>query len=196
MAEVGYIRISRFNQNGVSQLAQVKIDHVFQERISGTSRKKPKLQECLNFCRPGDTLHVHSMDRLAGNLKELQQIVDNITQKKVKVQFYKENLIFTGEDNPLSKLKLKIIKAVAEFERSLIRERQKEGIEAAKKRGVKLGRKPLIDSEKQEQIINYLNERLTKKEIALKLGVSYETIRLTLKKIEKNYPRTKIIKES
>ena len=136
------------------------------------------------------------MDRLAGNLKELQQIVDNITQKKVKVQFYKENLIFTGEDNPLSKLKLKIIKAVAEFERSLIRERQKEGIEAAKKRGVKLGRKPLIDSEKQEQIINYLNERLTKKEIALKLGVSYETIRLTLKKIEKNYPRTKIIKES
>lgn len=196
MTEVGYIRVSSFNQNDTSQLAQVKIDHVFKEDISGKSSNRLKLQECLNFCKPGDTLHVHSMDRLAGNLKELQQIVDSITKKEVKVQFYKENLIFTGEDNPLSKLKLQIIRAVADFERSIIKERQKEGIEAAKKRGVKLGRKPKIDSRKERQIIDFLNDRLTKKEIAFKLGVSYETIRLTLKKIEKDYPRTKRIKES
>ena len=196
MAEVGYIRVSSFNQNDTKQLAEIKIDHVFKEKMSGKNLKRPKLQECLSFCRAGDTLHVNSMDRLAINLKELQQIVCNITKKEVKVQFHKENLTFTGEDNPLSKQMLQIMGAVAEFERSLVKERQKEGIEAAKKRGVKLGRKPLMDDEKKEKIISLLNERLTKKEIAFKLGVSYETIRLTLKKIEKDYPRTKIIKES
>lgn len=195
MAEVGYIRVSSFNQNDARQLAKVKIDHIFKEKISVKNLKRPKLQECLDFCRAGDTLHVNSMDRLARNLKELQQIVSSIIKKEVKIQFHKENLTFTGEDNPPSKLMLQIIEAVTEFERSLLRERQKDGIEAAKKRGVKLGRKPVIDNEKKEQIINLLNERLTKKDIAFKLGVSYETIRLTLKKIEKDYPRTKRIKE-
>ncbi|MCP3898388.1 MAG: recombinase family protein [Desulfobacteraceae bacterium] len=193
MTEVGYIRISNFNQDDVKQLADVTIDHVFKEQISSKTLKRPKLQECLNFCRAGDTLHVNSMDRLARNLRELQQIVYTIIKKEVKVQFHKENLIFTGEDNPPSKLMLQIIDAVFEFERSLLKERQKEGMEAAKKRGVKLGRKPLMDDKKKEQIISFLNDRLTKKEIALRLGVSYETIRLTLRKIEKDYPRTKRI---
>lgn len=195
MAEVGYIRVSSFDQNGARQLAKVKIDHIFKEKISGKNFKKPKLQECLKFCKAGDTLHVNSMDRLARNLRELQQIVSSTIKKEVKIQFHKENLIFTSENHPPSKLMLQIIGAVTEFERSILKERQKEGIEAAKKRGVKLGRKPLMNAEKKEQIISLLNDKITKKEIALKLGVSYETIRLTLKKIEKDYPRTKIIKE-
>ncbi len=196
MAEVGYIRVSNFDKNDAKQLAEVKIDHIFKEKISGKTFKKPKLLECLEFCKNGDTLHVSSMDRVARNLRELQHIVSSTIKKEVKIQFHKENLIFTGEGNSSSKLMLQIISAVTEFEQSILKERQKEGIEAAKKRGVKLGRKPLMNNEKKEQIINLLNDRLTKKEIAFKLGVSYETIRLTLKKIEKDYPRTKRIKES
>ena len=88
MAEVGYIRVSSFNQNDARQLAKVKIDHIFKEKISVKNLKRPKLQECLDFCKAGDTLHVNSMDRLARNLKELQQIIKDDLNSKNKHIFY------------------------------------------------------------------------------------------------------------
>ncbi|MCD4741596.1 MAG: recombinase family protein [Desulfobacteraceae bacterium] len=185
MAEVGYIRVSTVNQNDARQLAEIELQHTFKEKLSGKSIKRPKLQECLNFCRAGDTLHVHSMDRLARNLKDLQNIVDSLVKREVKVHFHKENLIFSGEDNSLSKLMLQIMGAVAEFERSLINERQKEGIKLAQEKGVRFGRKPVVDDEKLNQIVNLLNKGLNKKEISEKMRISRQTLYKALKDVKK-----------
>ena len=87
---------------------------------------------------------IHSMDRLARNLDDLRRIVLDLTKRGVQVQFVKENLIFTGEDSPMSNLLLSLLGAVAEFERSMIRERQREGIALAKKAGVYKGQKPSL----------------------------------------------------
>jgi len=84
---------------------------------------------------------VHSMDRLARNLDDLRTLVKSLTEKGVVIQFKKEGLTFTGEDSPMSTLLLLVMGAFAEFERALIKERQREGIELAKKRGVYKERK-------------------------------------------------------
>jgi DNA invertase Pin-like site-specific DNA recombinase len=91
------------------------------------------------YLREGDQLIVHSMDRLARNVEDLRRTVRTLNEKGVSVQFMKENLTFTGEDSPMANLFLSMLGAVAEFERSLIRERQLEGIAIAKKAGVYKG---------------------------------------------------------
>lgn len=106
----------------------------------------------LEFVREGDQVIIHSMDRLARNLDDLRKIVKDLTGRGVRVQFIKENLIFTGEDSPMSNLLLSLLGAVAEFERALIKERQREGIVAAKKRGAYVGRKRLLDTLQVEDL--------------------------------------------
>jgi hypothetical protein len=116
---------------------------------TGSSRTKPragtrpdrKLAELLRFARNGDIVIVHSMDRLARNLDDLRSLVQTLTRKGVRVEFVKESLVFTGEDSPMANLMLSVMGAFAEFERSLIRERQREGIALAKQRGAYKGRK-------------------------------------------------------
>ena len=116
------------------------------------------------------------MDRLARNLDDLRQIVQKLNKQNIKIQFIKENLIFTGEDSPMSQLLLSVMGAFAEFERSLIRERQKEGIAIAKAKGLFKGRKACLDSTQ----IAYLNEQaklgVPKSKIARDLNVSRPTI--------------------
>lgn len=97
---------------------------------------RPELIACLKRLRKGDTLHIHSMGRLARSLDDLRRIVKNLTSEGVIVRFHKEGLSFTGEDSPMSNLLLSMLGAVAEFERSLIKERQREGIAIAKTEGV------------------------------------------------------------
>ena len=89
----------------------------------------------LRFARRGDTIIVHSMDRLARNLDDLRRIVHTLTGKGVQIAFVKEQLTFTGEDSPMASLLLSVMGAFAEFERALIHERQREGIALAKQRG-------------------------------------------------------------
>ncbi|MCZ7153678.1 recombinase family protein, partial [Salmonella enterica] len=89
----------------------------------------------LSFVREGDTVVVHSMDRLARNLDDLRRLVQKLTQRGVRIEFLKEGLVFTGEDSPMANLMLSVMGAFAEFERALIRERQREGIALAKQRG-------------------------------------------------------------
>jgi DNA invertase Pin-like site-specific DNA recombinase len=108
---------------------------VFTNKASGRDTSRPELTELLRFARDGDTVVVHSMDRLARNLDDLRALVQGMTRKGVRVEFVKESLVFTGEDSPMANLMLSVMGAVAEFERSLIRERQKEGIALAKQRG-------------------------------------------------------------
>ena len=95
----------------------------------------------MNFVRSGDTVIVHSMDRLARNLDDLRRIVQTLTGKGVRIEFVKEHLTFTGEDSPMANLMLSVMGAFAEFERALIKERQREGIAQAIKRGAFKGRK-------------------------------------------------------
>ena len=122
----------------------VDLDKVFTDKASGKDTARPQLQAAFDYLRDGDLFLVHSMDRLARNLDDLRKVVLDLTRKGVHVQFVKENLTFTGEDSPISNLLLSLLGAVAEFERSMIRERQREGIALAKKAGVYKGRKPSL----------------------------------------------------
>jgi DNA invertase Pin-like site-specific DNA recombinase len=149
---VGYIRVSSLDQNTERQLEGVKLDKVFTDKASGKDTARPQLQAALEYLREGDLLVIHSMDRLARSVDDLRRIVLDLTRKGVYVQFLKENLIFTCEDSLLSNLLLSLLGAVAEFERSMIRERQREGIALAKKAGVYKGRKPSLTAAQVAEI--------------------------------------------
>jgi len=122
MALIGYIRVSTSDQNTSRQLEGLALDKVFTDTASGKDTMRPELENLKIFAREGDTIVVHSMDRLARNLDDLRQIVRTLTGKGAKVQFIKENLTFSGDDSPLANLLLSIMGAFAEFERSLIKE--------------------------------------------------------------------------
>ena len=149
---IGYARVSSVDQNEARQLEGLDLDRIFVDKLSGKDMNRPQLTAALEYLRDGDTLFVHSMDRLARNLDDLRKIVLGLTAKGVNVSFLKENLHFTGEDSPMSNLLLSVMGAFAEFERSLIRERQREGIAAAKKAGVYKGRTPKLTPERAEEL--------------------------------------------
>ena len=134
------------DQNTVRQLDGLTFDKVFTDKVSGGKANRPQLTALLSHAREGDTVVVHSMHRLARNLDDLRALVNGLTDKGVRVEFIKEGLTFTGEDSAMSRLLLSVMGAFAEFERALIRERQREGIAAAKKAGVYKGRKKTLTS--------------------------------------------------
>ncbi len=173
---VGYIRVSSIDQNTERQLEGVELDKVFTDKASGKDTKRPQLQAALDYIREGDVLVVHSMDRLARNLDDLRKIVLGLTGKGVHVQFAKENLTFTGEDSPMSNLLLSLLGAVAEFERSMIRERQREGIALAKKAGVYKGRKPSLTAAQVVEIRKRVKAGERKTALAAQFGVSRQTL--------------------
>jgi DNA invertase Pin-like site-specific DNA recombinase len=138
---VGYVRVSSVEQHTELQLDGIDVDRTFTDTASGKDVARPQLNELSRFVRDGDTVVVHSMDRLARNLDDLRRIVRTFTDKGVSVEFVKEHLVFTGDDSPMANLMLSVMGAFAEFERALIRERQAEGIAKAKQRGAYKGRK-------------------------------------------------------
>lgn len=147
-ALVGYARVSSVDQNLDRQLERLRSENVeklFMDKASGKDTERPEFQAMMNYLRDGDVLLVCSMDRLARNLFDLLDVTKQLQNKGVTIRFLKENIELspTGETSAISKLLLAMMGAVAEFERSLIRERQREGIALAKARGAYLGRKPL-----------------------------------------------------
>jgi DNA invertase Pin-like site-specific DNA recombinase len=134
------------------------------------------LAALLNYIRDGDTLVVHSLDRLARNLDDLRRLVQTLTSKDVKVQFIKENLTFTEEDSPAANLLLSVMGAFSEFERALIRERQMEGIALAKKRGAYRGRKRSLSQDQIEDMKQRIANGDKKSHVAKDLGISRETL--------------------
>jgi DNA invertase Pin-like site-specific DNA recombinase len=181
MANVGYIRVSSYGQNTDRQLAGVKLKEIFEEKASAKDIKRPVLQECLRYLRKGDTLHVHSMDRLARNLADLQQLVTGLTGRGVAVQFHKEHLTFTGEENPMATLLLQVMGAIAQFERALIKERQREGIAAAKANGKQVGAKPKLTHEQVAEIRQRVAGGAFKSDLAREYGVSRQTLYASLR---------------
>jgi DNA invertase Pin-like site-specific DNA recombinase len=168
--------VSKIDQHADRQLEGQELDKVFTDRASGKDTKRPQLQACLDYIREGDVLVVHSMDRLARNLDDLRRMVLDLTGKGVHVRFVKENLTFTGEDSPMSNLLLSLLGAVAEFERSMIRERQREGIALAKKAGVYKGRKPSLTKEQVTEIRRRAKAGERKTGLALEFRVSRQTL--------------------
>ena len=173
---VGYIRVSTLDQNTVRQLDGVEVERVFTDKASGKDTARPELAELIAFVRDGDVVVVHSMDRLARNLDDLRRLVRTLTAKGVRVEFVKEHLTFTGEDSPMSNLLLSVMGAFAEFERSLILERQREGIAAAKQRGVYTGRRPALTPERAQQLRDRAAAGEQKSALAKEFGISRETL--------------------
>lgn len=173
---VGYIRVSSLDQNTARQLEGVELDKTFSDKASGKDVKRPQLQAALEYLRDGDVLVVHSMDRLARNLVDLRTMVEELTGRGVRVQFVKENLIFTGDDTSAAKLLLNVMGAVAEFERSLLKERQREGIAIAKKAGVYKGRKPSLTPERVTELRARVAAGEKKAALAREFGISRETL--------------------
>jgi DNA invertase Pin-like site-specific DNA recombinase len=173
---VGYIRVSSLDQNTERQLDGLKLDKVFTDKASGKDTKRPQLKAALEYLRDGDKLIVHSLDRLARNLVDLKNIVSELTARDVTIEFVKERLVFTNEDNAMSNLLLSVMGAFAEFERSLIRERQREGIELAKKAGVYKGRKPSLTPERVNELRKRVKAGEKKAARAREFKISRETL--------------------
>lgn len=173
---IGYIRVSSEDQNPERQLEGEPLDRIFVERASGKDTKRPKLQEMLDYAREGDAVVVHSMDRLARNVDDLRRLVQTLTSQGISVEFRKENLAFTGNDSSMSHLMLTVLGAVAQFERDLIRERQREGIALAKARGVYRGRRKKLSPERAGELVGRAVPGQCRAALAREFGISRETL--------------------
>lgn len=173
---VGYVRVSTLDQNTERQLDGIRLDKRFTDKASGKDTDRPQLQAALDYLREGDVLVVHSMDRLARNLDDLRKIVIGLTERGVLVEFVKESLTFTGEDSAMSKLLLSVMGAFAEFERSLLKERQREGIAIAKTKGVYKGRKPSLTTDRVAELRSRAAAGEKKAGLARHFSISRETL--------------------
>ena len=173
---IGYVRVSTVEQNAGRQLDGLTLDRTFTDRASGRDANRPDLQELFKFAREGDTVIVHSMDRLARNLDDLRRIVQQLNERGVRIEFVKEQLTFSGEDSPMATLLLSVMGAFAEFERALIRERQREGVALAKEKGAYKGRRQALSEEGRAELRNRAASGEPKLQLAKEFGISRETV--------------------
>ena len=178
MAVVGYRRVSTIDQS-LDRQDLGEVEKVFEEKQSGASASdRPALQDLIGWVREGDLVVVHSIDRLARNLQDLLSIVSQLNDKGVSIRFIKDNLTFPPEGTDgASKLYQSILGAVAEFERSIIKQRQREGIEKAKANGIYKGRKATID---KDRILSLRDQGLSTYKIAEAMGISRMTVHRAL----------------
>lgn len=179
-AKIGYARVSSDDQNLDRQLEQLKaynLDKVFTDRVSGKNVERPGFRQMMDYARDGDIIYVVSMDRFARNLNDLLSVTKDLQDRGIAIHFLKENIFLSpeGETSSMSKLILSIMGAVAEFERSLIRERQKEGIRLAVKRGVYKGRVP-VDAKIIAEAKELIDQGVSKTKACKKLNISRTTL--------------------
>ena len=175
---IGYARVSSPDQNldrQTSRLREAGVQKMFTDTVSGSTRNRPGLDAAIEYLRAGDTLTVVSMDRLARSLVDLHNLVDELTASGVTVTFLQEAQTYSSKSSPTGKLLLSMLGAVAEFERSIIRERQAEGIARAKSRGAYKGRKPL-PAETIKQAQQLIAQGVPKARVARQLGISRSTL--------------------
>ena len=177
--KIGYARVSSKDQNLDRQLAALKKEKVFRvftDTVSGSSTQRPGLDGALDYVRAGDQLIVVSMDRLARSLIDLHRLVDELAERGVSVKFLKEGQTYSLDSSPVAKLMLGLLGSVAEFERSIIRERQAEGIAKAKARGVYKGRAKVLNEEQVVQAREWVSEGVPKAEVARRFGIGRTTL--------------------
>jgi DNA invertase Pin-like site-specific DNA recombinase len=176
---IGYRRVSSVDQNLDRQLEGIVLDEVFEEKVSGKDRNRPELEKLIRHARRGDRVVVHSMDRLARDLMDLRNIIKELTDKGVEVEFIKEAQVFRKDDNdPMKELMLNLLGSFAQFERQLIKSRQMEGIAIKKAAGgyAGKGRKRTITDETVTTIKARVAAGEKKTKIAADLGISRESI--------------------
>lgn len=183
MSRIGYVRVSSLSQNTARQLEGLELERVFTDKASGKDTHRPQLEQLLSYVRDGDTVVVHSLDRLGRNLLDLQSLVQQLTGKGVTVEFVKEHMVFKpGEQDSMSTLLFSIMGAFAQFERDLIRERQLEGIAQAKKRGAYKGRKPKLTPTQVLELREAASKGASKTLLAEQFGISRKTVYELLKR--------------
>lgn len=189
---IGYIRVSTVDQNPDRQLCDMQLDKKFIDYASGSTINRPSLQALIEYVRDDDIVFVHSLDRLGRNTMDLLKIVESFIKKRVTIVFVKENLTFSGQENPMSQLIFVIMSAIAQFERSLIRERQMEGVRLAKLQGRYAGRLSKLTNPMREDIMERMQTRETKGSICRNLKISRASLNKYLSIIkqeaEKNQP--------
>lgn len=180
MAEVAYKRVSTAGQSTIRQLDGMNFDTIFEDKVSGKDTNRPQLQAMLDYIREGDTVHVHSLDRLGRNTADLMQLVEQLKSKGVTVHFHKEGMIFSAErNNPMHHLMFTMLSGFAQFERELIRERQREGIVIARAENKYLGRKKTIDDDAIRTAMAKPDASYRK--VAKELGISLSTVQRAMK---------------
>jgi DNA invertase Pin-like site-specific DNA recombinase len=174
---LGYIRVSSVDQNMERQLDGIELDERFEDKCSGKDKARPALQELLRHARKGDHIIVHDMSRLARNLTDLLALVKELTAKGIVVEFVKEKLTFTGEDSPMAELLLSVMGAVAQFERAMILERQREGIRIAQAKGTYRGRKAALSVARVAELKKALEAGgVNKAKLAKEFGITRQTL--------------------
>lgn len=182
---IAYVRVSSVEQNEARQreaLQEYKIDRWFVEKASGKDTKRPKLQEMLDYVREDDTVYVEEFSRLGRSTADLLSIVQQLEDAGVKFVSIKEKF---DTKTPAGKLQMTMMAAIAEFERAMILERQREGIAIAKRAGKYKGRKAVSIPNIGEYYDRYMSRQGTKTSIAAELGIS----RTTLDKLFREYKR-------
>jgi len=173
MKHIGYVRVSTVDQNTERQLDGTTLDKVFTDKCSGKDTNRPQLNALLEYVREGDEVHVHDISRMARNVADLIELIKHMNTQGVTVHFHKEGLTFTGEQNAMQELMLGVLGSVYQFERSMLLERQREGIQKAKEAGKYKGRPQEIDREK---VLELLAGGLSIRKTATELGISISTV--------------------
>jgi DNA invertase Pin-like site-specific DNA recombinase len=178
MSKIGYARVSSVGQNLDAQLEKLKdCEKVFKERVSGISMNRPQFKKMMKFVREGDTICVTKIDRLARNVRDLLNIKHMLEERKIALIVTDQNIDTT---TPVGNLLFNMLSVFAEFENDLRKENQADGIETAKKRGIKFGRKKVLAEQQIEEIKQMRNDGYMIREIMEKFNVSKATVYRTL----------------
>ena len=173
--KIGYIRISSADQNTARQevlMQELGVDQIFIDRISGKNLERPELKRMMTFVRQGDTVIVESISRFARNTRDLLELVEQLTRKGVEFVSKKEAIDTT---TPSGKFMLTIFGAVAELERDYLLQRQREGIEVAKTKGVYTGRKPVVHADFDTVVRKWHAGQITAVEAMKRLNMKSST---------------------
>ena len=173
--KIGYVRVSTQEQNTLRQeelMESLEVDEVYVDRMSGKNTDRPELKKLLDYVRKGDTVIVESISRFARNTRDLLELVERLTNKGVEFVSRKEAIDTT---TPTGKFMLTVFGAVAELEREYILQRQREGIEIAKRQGKYTGRKPISSPDFDRVTAQWRRGELTASQAMKKLGMSKAT---------------------
>ena len=177
MSKIGYIRVSTEHQETARQqeiMDSYQVDRIFSEKLSGASTDRPQLKAMLDYVRESDTLYVESISRLGRSAKDLLNIIDTLTDKKVTLISHKEKI---DTDTPTGKFMLTVFAALSQLEREQLKQRQREGIEIAKVQGKYTGRKPIpIDWDKFSNLYGeWKSKSITGRDFMRRMGMSVNT---------------------
>ena len=182
-----YIRVSTIEQNTERQLRDVVCDRLYEEKISGKDTNRPQLQAMLSNIRSGDIINIHEMSRLARNTRDLLNLVEENTTKGATIVYHKENLTFKGSEkqDPYQKMMMTMLGAVAELERSILLERQREGIAVAKLHNKYKGGQPKLTAEQVAELNTLRKQGMPIARIAKQFKITRPTVYSYLRNEEK-----------